>query len=75
LFFVILLIFVDYKKGSKCWVAIAPYLYLGGIWYMFLICPIVNLVMQVVVTSMHPTLSDGFWLEPWAITFSALQLT
>jgi hypothetical protein len=54
---VFMIIFVDYKKGSKWFKAISPYVFLGSIWVKCIYFPIIN-IGYLVKTLKTETLRD-----------------
>ena len=40
---ILVLIFVHWRKGPKCWTKIAPILFFGLTWFLFIVLPLTNI--------------------------------
>ena len=67
-----MLIFVHWRKGLKCWTKIAPTLFFGLVWLVFIVLPLINigLVIWIVTALKH----EGFWISQYCIFFGSVSL-
>jgi len=66
------LIFVPWRKGLKCWTKIAPTLFFGLVWLVFIVLPLLNigLVIQILTTLKK----KGFWVSQYCIFAGSVSL-
>lgn len=67
-------IFIDYKKGHKWWVAIAPYLYIGAYVIQLVIFPLLCVGFQIYILIINPHFNNGFELEVWLWAYTIQQI-
>jgi hypothetical protein len=68
----LVLIFVDWRKGSKCWTKIAPILFFGLVWLIFIVLPLINIGLVIwIVTALK---DEGFWISQYCIFFGSVSL-
>jgi hypothetical protein len=66
------IIWTDYKSGPAFWRRIAPYATLCGIWWVFLLAPTINIIIQIICVSKYSIELHGWSAESWCFSYAVL---
>jgi hypothetical protein len=67
-----MLIFVSWKKGSKCWKKVAPKLYLMMVWTCYILIPIAIIVLAVYYFVSERAILHESANETWVVCYCFL---